>query len=128
MSNPRWSDGLGDTVRWMVHSGQQHAELSINPPELGPVEISVTLEADRASVVFVAPHATTREALEASLPRLHGLLAEAGIALDNAQVGADAQAGGQERQRPQHARAQAAAEDNTPRVWREASGAVDIYA
>jgi len=85
-----WQTQVGATVVWMVNEHAHSAELKVNPPDLGPVEIRVSLtgdQHDQAAVQFIAPHAATRDALEAALPRLRDMLADAGIALGNASVG-----------------------------------------
>ncbi|HSQ04814.1 MAG TPA: flagellar hook-length control protein FliK, partial [Burkholderiales bacterium] len=76
-------------ITWMV--GEQHpvAELHVNPPDLGPLEIRLTLSGDdnaTASAQFASPHAPVREAIEAALPRLREMLAESGITLGNAAI------------------------------------------
>ena len=85
-----WDQGLGDKLIWMA--GQKHsvAELHLNPPDLGPLKITLTLNDDQASAQFVSAHAQVREALEAAMPRLREMLADSGITLGNADVSADA--------------------------------------
>ena len=86
---PGWSTALADRMVMLVGDKQQVAELHINPPQLGPVEITLTLSDDKASLVFASSHATVRETIESSLPRLREVLAESGINLGQASVTAD---------------------------------------
>lgn len=95
---PGWGDALADRVTVMAQGRQSTAELQLNPPNLGPVEIKVSLQDDQATVSFHSPHAPVREAIQASMPRLSEAFAEAGIGLGNVFVGADARSN--DRQAP----------------------------
>ncbi len=91
LSAPGWDQQLGQQVVWMSKQHQQTAELRINPPDLGPVEMRLTLEQNgqQASVHFSSPHAEVRETIENAMPRLREMMADAGIALGNASVGGE---------------------------------------
>jgi flagellar hook-length control protein FliK len=65
----------------------QQAELHLNPADLGPVRIQLTLSAQTADLSFTAAHATTREGLAQALPQLRELLASQGLQLGQAGVG-----------------------------------------
>ncbi|WP_155999670.1 flagellar hook-length control protein FliK [Thioalkalivibrio sulfidiphilus] len=82
MGQPGWDRSLGDRVQWMVNQKVQVAELRLNPPSLGPIEIRVQVDGDRTQVNFVAPQAAVREAIDAALPRLREMFAEGGMTLD----------------------------------------------
>ena len=86
---PGWSTALADQLIVLAGDKQQVAELRINPPHLGPVDITLTLSDDKASAVFASPHAVVRETIESALPRLREVLAESGIDLGQASVTAD---------------------------------------
>lgn len=85
-----WDQALGDKLVWMAGQSHQVAQLHLNPPELGPLDIMLTLNNDQASAQFVSAHAAVREAIETAMPRLREMLAESGITLGDASVGADA--------------------------------------
>ena len=61
----------------------------LNPPQLGRVEVSLTVSGDQATAVFASPNAAVRELIEDSLPRLKEILSGAGINLGEAQVGSE---------------------------------------
>jgi flagellar hook-length control protein FliK len=86
---PGWSTALADQLVMFAGEKQQIAELRINPPHLGPVDITLTVSDDQASAVFASPHAIVRETIESALPRLREVLAESGINLGQASVTAD---------------------------------------
>jgi flagellar hook-length control protein FliK len=97
---PDFADEFGSRVVWMAGRNQQSAEFRIDPPQLGPVEVRLSLSNDQASLVLLSPHASVRDALQATLPRLHDLLAAAGINLGSVHVGAHGQSGGHPREQP----------------------------
>ncbi|MBI3529264.1 MAG: flagellar hook-length control protein FliK [Betaproteobacteria bacterium] len=91
--SPTWDDGFSSRVVWMAKNNVQSAEIRLNPPDLGPIEVTLVLTGDQgaqasASVQFSAAHAATREAIESALPRLREMLLENGIALGNTTVDA----------------------------------------
>lgn len=86
-----WGQELGDRVQWLVNQSVQAAELRINPPHLGPVEIRITVDQDQASVSFTAQHSVTRDAIEATIPRLRDMLGDSGLNLANVNVSSQSQ-------------------------------------
>lgn len=89
LHSAQWPEAFGERVVWMARQDSQTAQLSLNPPQLGPIHISLDLSGDQASAVFVSPHAEVRQAIEEALPRLREMLADTGIQLGNANVGAE---------------------------------------
>lgn len=88
LHDPAWNAEFGHKVLWLAHQDQQQAHLTINPPHLGTIEISVNLSPDNsATATFVAADAEVRSALESSLPRLREMFAAAGIDLGQVNVG-----------------------------------------
>lgn len=89
VGTPAWNTELGQKIVWMVGDQQQVAELHVNPPNLGPLDIKLTIDGAQTTALFSSPHSEVREALEAALPRLREVLADSGIMLGNASVTAD---------------------------------------
>jgi flagellar hook-length control protein FliK len=85
---------LGNRVVWMATNHHQVAELRIDPPQLGPVELRLSIAHDQASLSIASPHAAVRDAIQASLPRLQDLLQGLGINLGEVTVGAEGLGGG----------------------------------
>jgi flagellar hook-length control protein FliK len=83
-----WNDEVGQKVVYMLGSEDQTAELTLNPPDLGPMQIVLSVSNDQASVAFSSNHEEVRQALENALPRLREMMSESGIALGNATVNA----------------------------------------
>jgi len=84
-----WHEEMGQKLTWMAGAGRQQAELVLTPPQLGRIEVSLTVNGDQATAIFTSPHAAVREALENSMDRLRGVLAEAGVTLGQTQVGSE---------------------------------------
>jgi flagellar hook-length control protein FliK len=82
-----WDRAVGERIQWMVGQNIQQAEIKLNPPHLGPLEIKISLQNDQTNVTFVAAQAPTRDALEASIPRLREMLGEVNLNLANVDVG-----------------------------------------
>lgn len=84
-----WADAFSQRVVWLVGQQQQSAELHVNPPDLGPIDITLSLDRDRAQITFVSAHAPVRDAIENALPRLQEALQQAGIQLGGTSVSAE---------------------------------------
>lgn len=89
VGTPQWSQALGDNIVWMSNRQESRAELVLTPPQMGRVEVSLSVNGDQASAIFTSANPTVRDALEAAMPRLREVLADAGIQLGQAQVGAE---------------------------------------
>jgi flagellar hook-length control protein FliK len=94
--HPNWGQELGDRVQWMIGKQMQSAEIRLNPPELGALEVKIRVQGDQATVSFTSPHGVVRDAIDAAMPRLRDMLAESGINL--ADVHVSSQSHGQQQQ------------------------------
>jgi flagellar hook-length control protein FliK len=70
----------------MVRGEVARAELRLDPPDLGPLEVRISLVDGETRVSFVAPQAAVREAVEAALPRLREMLTATGLNLGQVDV------------------------------------------
>jgi flagellar hook-length control protein FliK len=84
-----WNQALGEKVVWMAAGAQQTATLTLNPPNMGPLQIVLNLANDQATASFFSAQPEVRQALEAAFPRLKEMMNEAGIQLEQATVSAD---------------------------------------
>jgi flagellar hook-length control protein FliK len=90
------SDGqqqLGEKIRWMVNARNTMAEIRLDPPELGSMQVRVNVAGDAASVSFVVQSQQAKEALADAMPKLRDMLSEQGIELGDAQVRKDNSSG-----------------------------------
>ena len=90
--SPGWADALGGRLQMLVGQNLNHAQIRLDPPELGAVEVQINLGERGAQVFFGTDNAAAREVLDAALPRLRELMGEAGFGELQAQVG-DGEAG-----------------------------------
>ncbi len=97
-----WDQALGQKVLWLVSHQQQVAELSLNPPDLGPLQVVLSMADDQLSATFVSQQADVRNALEAALPRLKEMMAENGINLSSTTVSSDSAQQQGRFERPSH--------------------------
>lgn len=98
VGRPGWGDELGAKVVVVVRDGQQTAEMQLNPPNLGPLEVRLSVQNDQTTLMFVSAHASVREAIQAALPRLSGMFAESGLSMGNVTVGDQSLAQQQQQQ------------------------------
>jgi flagellar hook-length control protein FliK len=83
---PQAPNQLRERISVMFNSRTQAAEIRLDPPDLGRMQIRVNLNQEQASVNFQVSSPQAREALEQSMPRLRELLAENGIQLADSNV------------------------------------------
>lgn len=84
-----WAQEVDQQLTWMVSNTKQQADLVLNPPQLGRIEVTLVVKGDEVSASFASPHQAVREAIEESLVRLRESLAESGINLGQTHVGRD---------------------------------------
>ncbi|HXU92922.1 MAG TPA: flagellar hook-length control protein FliK, partial [Gallionella sp.] len=86
VGNSGWSDEFSQKISWMSTQQNQVAELHLNPPDLGPLDVVLKISDNQATALFTSPHGAVREAVESALPKLREMLADNGIMLGNATV------------------------------------------
>ncbi|WP_020654807.1 flagellar hook-length control protein FliK [Massilia niastensis] len=82
-----WDNQVSQRIVYMLGK-EQAATLTLNPPDLGPVQVVLNVSNDQASVAFSSNQMEVRQALENAIPRLREMMSESGIALGNATVDA----------------------------------------
>lgn len=70
----------------MVSQGVQHAEIRLDPPELGQLMVRIQVQGDQTQVQFQVAQHQTRDIIEQAIPRLKDLLSEQGMQLTDSQV------------------------------------------
>jgi len=138
LGTPEFMPHLGAELTVLARDGVQHARVHVNPAEMGPIAVQLTLDGQQAQVSLVADNALTRQLLEQQMPSLAAALRENGLTLTGGGVfeqprQAREQADGQRQGSGaalRHAGADAgddATERAAPRVLRR-QGVVDLYA
>ncbi|MFZ6799858.1 flagellar hook-length control protein FliK [Undibacterium sp. Di24W] len=83
-----WDQAIGQKIVWMVAGGEQSAQLTLNPPDLGPVQIVLSISDSQVDASFVSSHLDVREAIEAAAPKLREMMDNAGMSLSGFSVAA----------------------------------------
>ncbi len=83
---PQWSAAVGEKVLWLAAQNITAAEIRLDPPELGPMLVKVSVNQEQASVSFTSHHAGVREVLDQNLSRLRDMFIEQGLDLVNVDV------------------------------------------
>lgn len=83
---PEFRAAFANQIVWLVKDGVQSASLRLNPPQLGAVNVHITLNQSEALVNFAVQSEAARDAIEQALPQLKTLLEQSGLKLGDAQV------------------------------------------
>lgn len=121
LGSAQWGSQVLQRVAWLTGQGIAAAEIHLNPAELGPMQVRVDQRQDSATVVFTSHNSSTREAIEASLPRLRELFSEQGMEL----IDVDINSGEQEANAQQSdfdSRAQSEKDDDDALLEAQADG------
>lgn len=135
LTDPGFQQALGYQVSLLARDGIGQAELHLNPTDMGPVSVQITMTGDQARVDFGADLAQTRQLLEAGWAELASSLKDAGFTLSGGGVSDHAR----ERQAQQgqgasqsfggrSGRDAGEASAVAPVVARRVNGGVDVYA
>ena len=85
----RFSPVMKQQLITMVSQGIQHAEIRLDPPELGQLMVRIQVQGDQTQVQFHVAQHQTRDLIEQAIPRLKELLSEQGMQLVDSQVSQD---------------------------------------
>lgn len=131
---PEFREALGMQVSVLARDGVQHAELHLNPADMGPISVQIALTGTQAQVDFGAESPATRQIIESGLPELAAALREAGFTLAGGGVSQHSRGRGSDDGQPaspwsRRGKDAEAAESGVQRVTaRLPQGAVDLYA
>jgi flagellar hook-length control protein FliK len=81
-----WDQAISQKVVWMVGAGEQSATLTLNPPDLGPLQVVINVQNDKADTTFISDNAEVRQALQDGISNLREKMSESGIQLGQASV------------------------------------------
>lgn len=79
--NPEFVPRFSSELAVLARDGVQEARIQVNPLELGPIAVQITLEGSAAQVHLAVDSAQTRELLEQAMPSLAAALRENGLTL-----------------------------------------------
>jgi flagellar hook-length control protein FliK len=132
LGTPQWQSEFSDHIQFMSRNNENRAELVLNPPQLGRIEVSLNINGDQATAMFVSANPEVRTALEGAMDRLREALANNGISLGQAHVGAESsgQSAGNEQggQRQAGASAGGVQEAGAGTWTRHSNNMLDVFA
>lgn len=74
----QWGSALGDKVQWMINAKLETAEIRIDPPHLGKMDVRIKMDGDGANIVIHTHQAATRDLVDAASFRLKEMLQDSG--------------------------------------------------
>lgn len=77
---------LQERVSALLNINNKEAEIRLDPPEMGSMQIRIRSDAEQAQINFVVQNQQAKEALEQSMPRLREMLAQQGIELGESSI------------------------------------------
>ena len=86
VGTPGWDNQVAQKVVWMVAGEEHSATMTLNPPDMGPMQIVLSVTNDQASVTFSSATPEVRQALEDALPKLREMMNANGVSLGEATV------------------------------------------
>ena len=84
--HPNWGKAMGEKIMWMANQQLSSADIRLDPPELGSLQVKIQVQQDQATVTFVSPHPQIRELLDQQVTRLREMFAEQGLQLGQVNV------------------------------------------
>lgn len=95
LSHPQWGERVGQSLVHFTQqagSGIHSAQLRLDPPHLGPIQISLHIvDEGLVNAQFFSPHAQVRQSIEQALPHLLEQFNQAGLSLGQTHVGSEQQ-------------------------------------
>jgi len=79
--SPAFGPALGHQIDVWMKGGVQHAEVQLNPQDLGPIRVRIEMEGAHARVQMSADVQSTRDALQHAMPQLSEQLGQVGLSL-----------------------------------------------
>lgn len=88
LNSPNWNQEFTQKISWMSSNNQreQIAELHLNPPDLGPLNVVLKISDNQATASFTSAHSEVRDAIANAMPALREVLANNGITLGNTSI------------------------------------------
>ena len=89
------NDQVAEKVQMMMSKNLKNLDIRLDPPELGRMQIRMTMNSDLTNVHFTVTNPQAREIIEQTLPRLREMLAQQGMQL--AETSVQQQSSGQQQ-------------------------------
>ncbi|XUT72053.1 flagellar hook-length control protein FliK [Vibrio harveyi] len=80
------NDQVAEKVQMMMSKNLKNLDIRLDPPELGRMQIRMTMNNDLANVHFTVANPQARDLIEQTMPRLREMLAQQGMQLADSSV------------------------------------------
>ncbi|SKA48517.1 flagellar hook-length control protein FliK [Enterovibrio nigricans] len=80
------ASALQERVNMMMSKNLKHVDIRLDPPELGRMQIKLSMNQDQASVQFTVSNQAARDMVEQTLPRLREMMQQQGLQLAQSSV------------------------------------------
>lgn len=94
LNHPQWPARLGQSLiqfSQQADTGTHSAQLRLDPPHLGPLQITLYIDEGLINAQFYSPHVQVRQSIELALPQLLEQFNQAGLSLGQTHVGSEQQ-------------------------------------
>ncbi len=81
-----WQGDFIQRIQWMVNQGIDQVELQLDPQELGPLTIKISMHNGESQVAVHVAHSQTRDIFDANQDRLKELFQQGGLSLSQFDV------------------------------------------
>jgi flagellar hook-length control protein FliK len=92
LANSQWANKFSEHIIWLGHQGIKSALIKIHPEDLGPLEISIKVVKDSASININSHSSHVRDLVDQALPKLREMMSEQGLNLSDVHIGSDTNA------------------------------------
>ncbi|CAH0534108.1 hypothetical protein VST7929_02009 [Vibrio stylophorae] len=113
------AEELADKVQMMASKNLRHVDIRLDPPELGRMQIRLSLNQDQANVQFHVTNSQARDVVEQAMPRLRELMQQHGLQLAQSSVQQDSSRHFAQQQGQQHQQGQQSQHQQSSWRWRD---------
>jgi flagellar hook-length control protein FliK len=85
-SQSGWGENVGKQLAMLMARNLDSAQIQLDPPELGPLQVKIQVNNDQVSLHFTTAHSMVKEALEGASVRLQEMFQDQGLELASLEV------------------------------------------
>lgn len=79
VAEPGWGNKMVERIMWMMSQNIHSAKIHLEPPQLGPLDVKISMSADQANVTFTTNFGGVRDSVEQSIARLKEMFEQSGL-------------------------------------------------
>ncbi len=134
MTHPQWAEKLTEHIAWLGNQQDvKSAVIKLQPEQLGPLEINISVTKDEATVNISSHSGLVRDMIDQAIPRLRDMMMDQGVNLVQVNINAESNQRqfGQQGQNGQEVSAEYEEDqqvDITPLTKKPPKGLIDYFA